>query len=94
MNCPERLVPIRINSIARAMNGSKNNRERTDAPSNDRTQRLLQADASKPAASAQQIALKFTEMDSIACGQLTPPSRNGMVNTGATASQSVNARNP
>ena len=60
---------------------------RMPAPSSARSQALLQAEASKPAASAQHIALEFTSTDSAASLQLTPPSRKGMVNTGSTASQ-------
>src|SRR2546428_260604 len=63
--------------------------ERMNVPSNERTHRLLHADANSPAASAQQIALKLSATDNSAWIQFTPPSRNGMVSTGRTASQSV-----
>src|ERR1039458_7005332 len=59
-----------------------------------RSQALLQAEASKPAASAQHIALALTTTDIKASVRLTPPSRKGIVNTGTTASPSVRARNP
>src|SRR6266568_932997 len=64
------------------------------APSNARSQALLQAEASKPAANAQQIELKFMSTDSATSLRLTPPRRKGTVNTGTTASHRVRARNP
>src|SRR6266568_1760243 len=64
------------------------------ARSRDRSQALPQAEASKPAANAQQIELKFMSTDSASSLRLTPPRRNGTVNTGATASHRVRARNP
>src|SRR5438093_7160205 len=68
--------------------------ERKAAASNDLTQRLLQAEANRPADKAQQIALKLIATESSASIQLTPPSRNGIVSTGSAASQSVSARKP
>src|SRR6266568_2550976 len=64
------------------------------ARSNARSQALPQAEASKPAANAQQIELKFMSTDSATSLRLTPPRRNGTVNTGTTASHKVSARNP
>src|SRR6266404_3818322 len=59
------------------------------ACSSARSQALLQAEASKPAANAQQIELKFMSTDSASSLRLTPPRRNGTVSTGATASHKL-----
>src|SRR5436309_4188822 len=59
-----------------------------------RSHSVLQAEASNPAASAQQIALKLIRAESTASCQPTPPMINGIVTTGNTASHKVTARNP
>src|SRR5437667_5432679 len=58
------------------------------------SQRLLQAEANNPAAKAQHIALRLIMTERIASLQLRPPSRNGIVATGNTASHKVIARRP
>ena len=90
---PARKISIRIHPEPVA-NTRKKAKARIAASRNARSQVLLQAEASKPAASAQHIALAFTKTDSAASAQLTPPSRNGIVNTGSTASPRVTRPQP
>src|ERR1041385_4367300 len=55
---------------------------------------LLQVEASNPAASAHDMALRSISTESTISARLSPPSRNGTAITGRTAIHSVNARNP
>ena len=92
-------IPIRLKRgrqatpVTVADTSRKQNAKRT-AASNARDQFLLHADASSPAASAQQIELKFASTDNAASFHPTPPIRKGMVSTGRTATHNVKARNP
>src|SRR2546427_12672426 len=85
----EPLVPRSMISPASIPNAANRKIASKHAPSNDRSQLLLQSEATRPAESAQQTALKLIATDSRASIQVTPPKRNGIVGTGSTARQSV-----
>src|SRR5580765_7351280 len=65
---------------------------RTTPYNKDLDQLLLQAEATRPAAKAQHMALKLIIIESSASVKLTPPRSKGIAATGRTASQSVRAR--
>src|SRR5712671_900431 len=88
--------PSRSKSIQAVPTASVNRKVTASTPENAsaRSQAVFHADASNPAAIAQHSASKLINTDNTQSRQLTPPSKNGIVSTGITATHNVNARSP